>query len=155
VVVNGANQAQANAANALTAVTVALQNTMLAYTAAQEAGHASGKVISVSTRLRHLLSPEHGRFNPEQPTEGSVFEEGVNPLETIDDLARAIESEELSILAVLEALAQITRANAAELQSIGTQAASDLNAANARLARANAATKSATASLTAASAAVA
>ena len=155
VVVNGAAQAQTDAANALNAVTLALQNTILAYTAAQEAGHASGKVTTASTRLSHLLAPDHVGFNPTRPIEGSVFEPGFNPLESIGDLARAVDRENLSILAVLDALAQITKAAAAETQAAARQAASELNSANARVASVSAATLSASSALNAASAAVA
>jgi hypothetical protein len=155
IVVSGAAQTQADAATALAAITAALQNTMLAFAAAEEASTASDKVIRFSQRLCKLLAPSHQHFDPARPMEGSVFEPGIDPLESIRDLAVAVETQDLSILAVLEALAQITKLSAAEQQAASTQAASELNAANDRLNRATAATQSSTAALAAAEAAVA
>ena len=155
VVVTGTAQAQTDAANALNAVILALQNTILAYTAAQEAYDATDKVMAASARLSHLLAPTHAWFRPLQPLEGSVFEPGLNPLESISDLARAVDRENLSIIAVLDALAQIARSAAAESQAAARQAASDLNAANAGVAHASTAALSAGAAFYAANAAVA
>jgi hypothetical protein len=155
LVTSGATQSQNDAATALAAITTALQNTMLAVAVSQEAQTASGQVIDASRRLRKLLAPTHPTFDATQPASEHLWDDTTHPIETIRDLANTIRTQDLSILAVLDALQRIALQMAAEQQSAATQANLALNAANDTLNRATARARSASASLTAAEAAVA
>lgn len=154
LVTTGTTTAQADAATALTTAITALQNTMLALAAAQEAYSATGKVIDASQRLRVLLAPVNGQFDPAHPADGHIWADGQAPA-SIRDLALLVSKQSISILAVLDALAQLAVRTEAEQQNATTQIALELNTANDRLNRTTAAAASAAASLAAAEAAVA
>ncbi len=154
LVISGTTQAQTDAATALATATTALQNTMLALAAAQEAFFATGKVIDASLRLRALLAPINGKFDPAHPSAGSLWGDNPAPA-SIRDLALVITKQNVSILAVLDSLAELARQAEAEQQNAATQTALELNAANDNLNRTTAAAASAAASLAAAESAVA
>lgn len=154
LVISGTTQAQTDAATALAAATTALQNTMLALAAAQEAQYATAKVIDASQRLRALLAPVNDRFDASHPADGSIWGDGTAPA-SIRDLALLVAKQNVSILAVLDCQADLSRHAAIEQQNACTQTALELNAATDRLNRTTAAATSAAASLAAAESAVA
>jgi hypothetical protein len=154
LVTTGTTTAQTDAATALTTAITALQNTMLALAVAQEAYAATGKVIDASQRLRVLLAPVNAHFDPAHPADGHLWAGGEGPV-SIRDLAQIVTKQNISILAVLDSLAQLAVRTEAEQQNATTQIALELNTANDRLNRTTAAAASAAASLAAAESAVA
>ena len=154
LVTTGTTTAQTDAATALTTAITALQNTMLALAAAEEAYYATSKVIDAAQRLRVLLAPVSDQFDPAHPANGNIWGDGQGPA-SIRDLALLVSKQNISILAVLDALAQLAVRTEAEQQNATTQIALELNTANDRLNRTTAAAASAAASLAAAEAAVA
>lgn len=153
VVVNGGTQAQTDAANALNAVILALQNTILAFAAAQEASYAAQRVQHSAQRLGTLLAPADDPISLPAPADG-VSPIPPGPVDTIGGLSSMLGKESLGIVAVLEALVQVAQANTKEQRDLSAQATSDLNAATFALSRATTEAQAATAALSAATAAV-
>ncbi|MBI2512818.1 MAG: hypothetical protein HYV96_12640 [Opitutae bacterium] len=153
VVVNGGAQAQTDAANALNAVILALQNTILAFAAAQEASYAAQRVQHSAQRLGTLLAPAEDPITQLAPADG-VSPTPPGPVDTIGGLSSMLGKESLGIVAVLEALVQVAQTNAKEQRDLSAQATSDLHAATFALSRATTEAQAATAALSAATAAV-
>jgi hypothetical protein len=154
LVISGVAQAQVDGESAMAAAAAALQNSMTALAAAQEASFAAGKVIDATKRLLALLAPAGDGFNPASAA-GGGFWEGAVPPASMRDLGQAVTSQNASILGVLHSLSDIAIRAAAERQAAATQAALDFNAASDRLNRTSAAAAAAAASLAAAESAVA
>ena len=153
-VVVGVGTLNNDSAVALNAVTIALQKTMIAFASAKEARASSEKVIDANQRLRNLLAPG-APFDPATPSGQGLWPPGKEPTDSIVKLANAIRQKDLTILAVLDSLAQIASYQTQEQQSGTTQTALQLNTANNTLNRAIAKAQAAQASLAAAEAAVA